>query len=124
MVVAVVALLLLRPQPSLITRENYNRVQLRMSQSEAEAILGPPGDYYTGETIRSDDCAGEYVDEGLEAQNDIHWGCDHAQIFLTFDSTGAVVIKQFCQQRPVNRGPFGTLRWHFRRWWYKCFPWK
>lgn len=37
--------------PSMITRENFDRVQEGMTEAEAEAILGPQGDYSTRPVI-------------------------------------------------------------------------
>jgi hypothetical protein len=36
------------PEPSLVTRENFDRIKGGMSRADVEAILGPPGDYRTG----------------------------------------------------------------------------
>src|SRR6516162_2477131 len=47
-VVAVGAVVLWPQPPSRITRENYDRIREGMSRAEAQAILGPPGDYTTG----------------------------------------------------------------------------
>jgi hypothetical protein len=42
-VVVTVGAFALWPQPARITRGNYDRIRMRMSRAEVEAILGAPG---------------------------------------------------------------------------------
>jgi hypothetical protein len=43
-----------RTEPNRITRENCYQIKEAMSRAEVEAILGPPGDYSTGDAKCSD----------------------------------------------------------------------
>jgi hypothetical protein len=54
------------PEPSLVTRENFDRIKGGMSRVDVAAILGPPGDYRTGpgDIAASDGLWEEQIDLG------------------------------------------------------------
>jgi hypothetical protein len=48
----VIALFVFWPHPDRLNMENFDRITAGMTGKELEEILGPPGDYRTGPTIR------------------------------------------------------------------------
>jgi hypothetical protein len=123
-------------RPNRITREDFDRIRLRMTLSEVEAIIGPPGDYETGDTTRPDDwvASAEALDvsdltmaEAEDANREFLcattaiWECDDAIVVLEIGPTIGVMCKTLGYRRPVNRDPIGVLRWHLRRVWYHYF---
>jgi hypothetical protein len=113
----------LRPRPHRITRENYDRVQLGMSQSEVEAILGPPGDYRNGEVSNTEHWVGRNVKSvpGRLEGPDV-WQCDEAELIVYRDPSGGVHTIYFGYFQPVNRDPLHLLGWHLQRMWHHWFP--
>jgi hypothetical protein len=106
-VVVIVSAVALLPQRSPISVENYTRIQMGMTLPEAEAILGPPGDYRTGPTkFDLDAVAPEYVVDASSPDDETlsqkRWTNDRAQVCLYLGTTsGRVVIKDFDPLRPA-----------------------
>jgi hypothetical protein len=104
-VVARIVVLWLEP-PSRITLKNYGLIQVGMSRSEVEAILGPPGDYTTSPTDpdptwHSLPLAGKPPVDGARITA---WRCDTGDINLAFDRQEKVDWGQFSARiRPRGR---------------------
>jgi len=50
-VVVAVGVVVLWPRADRITEANFERIRVGMSRTDVEAILGPPGDFRTDESI-------------------------------------------------------------------------
>jgi hypothetical protein len=114
-----------------ITFDNYQRIAAGMSRSEVEAILGPAGDFTTGPTSHVG--RGEGVDytyrlklRGLDVVPDppqhLEWLADNLVVGVSFDSTGRVNCKEFCDQEREDQTPLQNLCWLAFREWRRWFP--
>jgi hypothetical protein len=110
------------PWPSPITRANYDRIHIGMTEDEVTVILGPPGDYRNAEN--------EY--DGSPAHQPAHvfgrgsphgrldiWRSDEADVGLGFvrgeDGTLRVANGIFCYMRTKSDNPFKNMLWRARR---------
>jgi hypothetical protein len=122
---AVVAagVVLLWPRPERITRENYDRIRVGMNWAKVYALLGPPGEYLTGDAELSD-LSDPLVLAPLrpEAISLEEWFGDRAVIDVYFDGAGNVVSADCLLLEPVDHGPLGNLLWRAERQWHRWFP--
>jgi hypothetical protein len=148
-VVAAGAVVLWQRPPSRITRENFERIKEGMSRAEVEAILGPPGDYRTGdgemdygmenEAWMPD--TGPDVAKGLSPDFDkleTNWKRDPGQspedpssradwlgdsfgIAIAIGPSGSVEEKVGLPRR-TTQGPLDNLLWRLKRQWRRWFP--
>jgi hypothetical protein len=89
-----IADLLLWPQPSRVTRENFDRIREGMSRAEVEAILGPPVVYANGPVFLP---ALKQCVLGGEPRGPTYlaWYTDDATVSIDFDESGGVVMTRF-----------------------------
>jgi hypothetical protein len=142
-VVVAAGVVVLWPRADRVTRENYDRVELGMSRSEVEAILGPGGDYRTGhgETgygipenmywTADPDPASTVMQNwsrnpGLPnpPENPLLWAFwvnDSFAIVIGIDDSGSVVEKLGYPRR-TTKGPLDNLLWRLKRAWHRWFP--
>jgi hypothetical protein len=109
-------------QPSRITLESYHRIDLGMTVSQVEAILGPPGDYTSGPTSDSGwhETAIYLSRHGPEPQ--LTWMTDSANIAVSFDSIGRADDKAFWRSQREEQTPLQNLCWLALREWRRRFP--
>jgi hypothetical protein len=120
------------PQPSRITRENFNRLKDGMSRAEVEAILGPPGDYRIRpvgivqdgdpDADMSRACASVSRCVGDSSSRTELWKGDDWFIMATFSSTSGKVLHLLPMKTKNDPGPIDTLLWRAKRQWRKWFP--
>ncbi len=123
------AVFLYAPRASGVTRENFNRIRIGMTEEEVIAILGPPGDYRNAETEydMSPSCqpaatfgrgnpSSAYLGSGPPL-----WRSDTAEVALGFDwgpqRTAQVSTGILCCARPKNDEPVGNALWRAERFW-------
>jgi hypothetical protein len=111
-----------RQEPNRITRENCYRIKEGMSWAEVEAILGPPGDYSTGDAKCSDLPAPPNLMDLRRALSLEEWIGDRATMRVFFDGAGNVAYAECRLLEPVDRGPLGNLLWRAKRQWHRWFP--
>jgi hypothetical protein len=118
----------LLPRPSRITPENCHHLKSGMTRAEVEAILGPPGDYRTGETgrieeeewvVQSD--AAENVDTPPDSYADALWECDTCCIRVYFGLKG-VFLADFAYFSEGKRSPIDKFLSRAKNQWHKWFP--
>jgi hypothetical protein len=147
--VVATAWLLLPRSPSRITEVNFNRLLEGMPFPEAEALLGPPGDYRTGPTVsRTFEMLDRRYLKGpgsIYGQGSIYgsgwsgryeWKTDTADVAVSVmplhvlqtrklapgESPVAVVVDAtYCNRKP-EFGPIGNLFWRVKQQWRKWFP--
>src|SRR5262245_5961030 len=87
------AAFVLRPQPSRITREDFDRIAPPMSRAEVYALLGPPGDYTTGPVTWGKGLGHSWTDEmRLDKYSGYdNWNTDALFIRVYYDATGSVI---------------------------------
>jgi hypothetical protein len=118
--VAVSAFLLIWRGPSRVTRENVSRVAKGMTQAQAEAILGPPGDYTTSEIAETPTLFFQYRPAHLV---DLEWMTDGGTATVWIDlGTGRVERACFTNATPTKRRVFDNLLWRAKRLWRRWFP--
>jgi hypothetical protein len=86
--------------PNGITPETFDRIKDGMTRSEVEAILGPPGDYTTGDPIHAISMIGI-------GDDDLCWDTDVALVLVGFDKAGRVYRRQYhpvLSVRPLEPG--------------------
>jgi hypothetical protein len=132
-----------RPEPSRITRENFDRITPGMSRTEVEAILGPPGDYRTRlgewyltyEESWNPDLA-DYDPKIATWHNPVAdngepflpvgwswgiWKSDSIMITIVSDDAGRVKGTEALARR--SRGsPLDNPWWRIKRQWHRWFP--
>jgi hypothetical protein len=125
-VVVIVSAVVLVPRRSPISVENYARIQMGMTLPQAEAILGPPGDFRTGPTRFDLDGMFDFVvdpsspDEEMLSQK--RWTNDRAQVCLYLGTTsGRVVVKTFDPLLPAKPTLFEDLIGRAEQKWYEWF---
>jgi hypothetical protein len=119
-VVLVIAVWLVWPGPSAITRENAARIKEGMTLAEVEAILGGPArDETTGPVEREDPPEFAPPDaRGIRWRITIadmrsslqRWESDQARVWVHFDAEGRVTDCQHFSMRRANEGPIDMLR--------------
>jgi hypothetical protein len=109
------------PCLSLITRRNYDRIQVGMTQDEVEAILGSPGDFRNAENEY--DMAPEHQPADVFGRGNPSgnlttlWRSDAADVGLNFDQSGKVGSGIFCYMRTTSHDPLHNLQWRAQRRW-------
>ena len=138
-VVAACVVVLSPTQPNRITQENCDRIKVRMSRAEVEAILGPPGDYRTrlGESKRKFDQSwnpdpADYGSVATWRSFDDHgnplapvsvgiWISDSIRIDVyILDPSGRVMRTETQARR--SAGTLDNLLWRAERQWHRWFP--
>jgi hypothetical protein len=131
-----------RSQTSRVTRENFARIQQGMSRHDVEAILGPPGDYRTGQTAlilplnshggfngrltpaqiaydaETADLFPGFFDDGCTFEL---WQCDDAVIWICYDKDG-VSMWDFAPIVRVRGGLLADICWQLERMWHRWVP--
>src|SRR5262245_57459436 len=109
-----VVVLWARAAPERITRENYERIRVGMSRAEVYAVLGPPGDYSTGDEKLSDlplpPCQPQLQALSLE-----EWTSDRVRIGVYFDGTGNVAPARCYLLESVDHSLLGILLRQIKR---------
>jgi hypothetical protein len=113
------------PGPSLVTRENFDRIKGGMKKADVEAILGPPGDHQTGpEDIAASDGLWEdqvkLGDDPIAAER--QWAGDTCTIRVRFSTSGTVVGKAGFGSVRADQGALTNLLWRAKRQWQRWFP--
>lgn len=113
------------PEPTRFTRENFRRIQVGTSKAEVEAILGPAGDFSTGETVLGPGAWNSSEEVGSAISSVCGWigmwQDDRAAVFVSADSTGNVVYACYSSLQRVDHGPLGNLLWRAKRQWQRWF---
>jgi len=128
-VVAAGSAVVLWPQPpSRITRGNFDQIRGGMTRVEVHALLGPPGDYATGDTEidwDSHDKGKRFLlsnnPETWRLMPDV-WGGDRARVMVVYYTNGTVVGAKYSPVRRVDQGPLDRLLWRAKRQWRRWFP--
>jgi len=127
LLVALVALaMVLAPRSvdaSRVTRENCRRIRSGMTRAEVEAILGPAGDYRTGETEHD---ASEPLDlqdfgEDNPSVRIELWQGDAGAMIVGFDASGRAANGWFSANRRSDDA-IRNFRWRLKRQWHRWFP--
>jgi hypothetical protein len=120
---------LVMPRPSRVTRANYERIEMGMTQAQVEEILGgPPGDY---STVPTDYHAGGPMDivvdmEELKAapksglHQDGSWFGDEGNVSVGY-LDGKALCKTFTPTEPVAVETLELLRWRLERRWERLW---
>ncbi len=110
------------PWPSRVTRENYDRIQVGMTEADVIALLGPPADYRNSENEYDDSPAHQpphRFGRGNRAGPTVLWRGDTADVGLGFvdgeDGTRRVSTGIFCYMRAKSDNPLRNLPWRARR---------
>jgi hypothetical protein len=101
-----------------INKRNFDRISIGMTEADVEAILGPPGIYFTGSPGKNYPAgygwSGPHAVVGKvgRAQDRREWSGDKGGVVLWFDDTGRVECKVFyyCTRK---------LRW----WFFVVYDW-
>jgi hypothetical protein len=109
--------------PSSISRQQFASIQVGMSQTEVEAVLGPPGDYRSSES--ADDRSTPQPGDRLGARNFDRYGSlemwltDTAYVFVEFDASGKVCSGHFSSyKRSRNDLPY-NVTWRVMHRWFQ-----
>jgi hypothetical protein len=103
------------PRPDRATEENFDRLQPGMSRAEVEAILGPPGDYRSGETTTRS--------KVIWFRGDLLWETDDVLIIVGFDESGEMWTRDIWDVHLVKpKVSIDNLLWRAKRQWRKWFP--
>jgi hypothetical protein len=125
-VVGAAGAVVLWPRPDRITRENYDRIRVGMSRAEVYTVLGPPGEYSTGDAKASGLPEPPMLTEDLRQAISLEeWFGDRAAIGVYFDGAGNVTSARCWLLKPIDHGPLGNLLWrlkHWRRWFTPSEP--
>jgi hypothetical protein len=98
------------PQPSAITRENYECIQTGMTRADVEAILGGPArDETTGR------CRGQYEEDStiliwFPHSTSWHWIGPECAVAVVLDEEDRVVLKHLGQSVPRDASTLAWLR--------------
>jgi hypothetical protein len=112
---------------SRITVENFRRIREGMTLTEASAILGPPGDYSSLETVpvptapESEEAYLYATVEGVDVDFKL-WKNDTAYAVLFLDKSGRITNGSSYPLRTVDHGALGNLLWRVKSLWRRCFP--
>jgi hypothetical protein len=140
-----------RPQAR-FSQEAFNRIRLGMSYAEVETLLGPPGDFRSGPTVRAATLDPDAVDEwgfggarfppgmGPTALSGgywiLRWETDAEQIRVLVMPPDDIplrdlapgemppggVIEARISDMQLEHGPFENFLWRLKRQWRKWFP--
>jgi hypothetical protein len=114
-VLVTVGAFVLWPQPERVRQENFERIQVGMTLAQTEAILGPPGDYATGETQIL------YLPGLSLAEHHRIWNTNEGTLTITFVSD-IVRYKRFDPHDPPDPRSLDNLLWRAKRQLRKWFP--
>jgi hypothetical protein len=121
-VMATVGVVVLWPRSERITRENYDRIRVGMSRAEVYAVLGPPGDYATGDATATDLLGPPRLADLRQAISIEKWFGDRAAIGVFFDGAGNVAYGECRLLKPVDHGLLDNLLWRAKRQWHRWSP--
>jgi hypothetical protein len=132
-VVIAAGAVMLWPPPDRITLENHARIQVDMTLSEIEAILGgPPGDYRTVPTETDQTLPRRLTLAQNEALSEDHmfWHGNDLSIGISVDmsagnpvaSSKRILDVWTIQVKRVEQGPLANLLWRAQRQWHRWFP--
>jgi hypothetical protein len=118
----VAGVLVTRPRPAppaQINRENFDRIDRRMSRTEIYALLGPAGAYGTSrvswgnqQIVQLDKDA---LDDGIvRFGSKDQWATDEARIAIHFDPDDRPDYKMWQDGTKVEQSPLERLVWWFR----------
>jgi hypothetical protein len=121
------------PQTDRITQENCERIHSGMSQTNVEAILGPPGDNTSGPietewdpnwTVPNSVATKPYGAWPLWDKDDYQggWFSDTRVLYVVFDSNAKVRWVQDHKVTRLKQSPLDNLRWRAKRLWCRWFP--
>ncbi len=126
------------PQSDRITRENYDRIKIGMTIAEAEAILGPPGDFSSGPLKYTQDSPrgrsngaaaprdfqlSSRLSRATESQwEPVEWRNDHRIAFVYVGSGELVRYAWFEEVERIDQSSVDNLLWRAKRQWQKWFP--
>jgi hypothetical protein len=125
--------LLVWPRPSRFTEQNVKLIKEGMSRAEVESILGPPGDYTTGD-ISSDEnnsgttfdpLANPYQEFRLNMRGQLTEACwcnDSIALCVAFDEQSRVFMFPNWKVNRVRQSPLESLVWRAKRQWRRWFP--
>jgi hypothetical protein len=104
-----------------ITRENYHRIKIGMTLNEVRSILGPPGDYSTGQTVSAvKDLDGHDIEAVPDAPDgEVRcWTSDTSRILVETDTSIGVTSKAYFKLCKSEQGPLAAFQWRLKRWWH------
>jgi hypothetical protein len=120
-VVGAAGVVVLPPQDTRATYENFCRVKEGMTGAAVEAIVGPPGDFTT-ELMGYDGLSGDPTRRPARTNLEWIWATDSGVAFVDFDRDGLVFQTGFVSGSRKEQGLFANLLWHARRQWHRWFP--
>jgi hypothetical protein len=123
--IAVGARLIIPPKSARINRENSSRIQIGMTLTEVEEILGPPGDYRTcdNELDRWASTTADDAKLGNGHGTEVYvWMCNTLQVAVCFDDDGGVAWVIRLPMKPFHGEGFEQLTWRLKRLWRGAFP--
>jgi hypothetical protein len=111
-------------RPHRVTRENAARLHPGMTLADVTAILGPPGDYTTGQTAPDPDEKAYKKSLSFGQPDDLsskwkEWNSDEVWIRALFGPDETVVAAHIAPMERLYRGPADLLRGGVLRWWRK-----
>jgi hypothetical protein len=118
------------PRPDRITKENCDRIRKGMSRAEVYALLGPPGDHRTVDTVMPIDSNRAFTHmvpklyDNLFSRwevEELTWLGDEGNIHV-YLGTGGVVNNCFTFMDKLDQNPLDNLLWRSKRQWREWFP--
>lgn len=115
------------PRPARITRESFRLLKEGMSRAEVEAILGPPGDYASGDTESDGAATGRDYESIMTVEAYLprprsswqgDWNGDRIKIHVALNLEGKIFLAWCGPRQPVDHGPLGNLLWRAKRQWH------
>jgi hypothetical protein len=111
-----------------ITRDSYDRIREGMTLSEAERLLGPPGDFRTGGFEADDSNGPSFQWQGYgpprtspEGLRDVVWQSDSGWLSLQIDDSNKIQGKSFLATKKVGTHGVGELFRMAKRYVQKLF---
>ena len=122
-----VVVLWLQSEPARVTQANFERIRDGMTRAEVAAILGPPGDFRTKESIFLQplivDRVIHYPPPGPPIVVYDQWiGDSHVASIAFSPVSGLVEAKWFMVNVPIEQSEFDTVLWRAKRQWHRWFP--
>jgi hypothetical protein len=114
----------LQSQPDRITQANFERIRDGMTRAEVAAILGPPGDFRTQESIflepPTTDRTVHYPPPGPPIVAYDQWISDSHVASIAFCPASCLVeAKWFMDNVPIEQSVFETALWRLKRLWQR-----
>jgi hypothetical protein len=121
---ALAAAVVLWPQPSQVTRANYDNIKPGMTRRDVETLLGgPPGNYAGGPTGPAGDHYAEILSNLDECVREpVWWQGDSATVAVHFGQTGLADWKAYFPTEREEQTPLANVEWRVRRQWKRRFP--